>query len=374
MVNPRPKWLPTPLQVQAILSQGGFNRVYKTSKDGVVLRASFKEPKDPDAADVDLRLENALMRIGFKEGLHPILFAQSLFHAPLQFKGSVNASLMQQELPLAEVLKGTLTPPAAFDAKFAGSLYGALCAIADLGFCLTDIRPNNIVVDHQGRARLIDFGSDYIAWMDEEIWSYFAHQDERKGESCARTRGTQLYLMLLLLYAHLTEKYPQFPRAQQLAQYFQHILERSCVPLDALKVREGDLLEKVANRVKHYFKQKDLDTFLGGYVKKNKLINDQCSGKGFDVIIGGKLYQNDDVTCRPGLPRRTSGIRDYNDREYPCRKVDNSGNEVDSGLLKEYIVEADGKTAVLKKGYSNLLKKKITQRMPLTVPAMSLIW
>jgi hypothetical protein len=369
------------------LSKGSWNQIFTTSTPGLVLRSTMEEPEDDDTdTEREMMAENALMRIAAREELHPVLFAQSIVHAPFGYQGLVNASLMQQELPLSQVLKGKLQPPQSFDKDFFSSLYSAICAAADLGLCLTDLRPGNVVVDHKGRARLIDLGADYILWMDEVLLMYFVQErqggrrspryfeesgnrQDPRGAICARTRGVQLYLMLLLMYRHL-QGYWQYPRGQRLAEQLRWVLSRSCVPLQALvsMQKHSELLQKLKDRIKHYF-ELDLKTFLIDYVRFYGLIEPNCTGKGFEVTINGKSYQDDTVTCRPGQSARRIGLQEFFDREYPCRT---------SPSLRRYAVEEDGQPVLMQrrtgKGFGKGSGKSWDVKIPLVVKGMSLFW
>ena len=372
------------LIIRAPIKAGGWNEGFSTSTLGVVLRSTMEEPEGDDAkTEREMRYENALMRIAAREWLHPVLFAQSIMHAPLGFQGLVNASLMQQELPLSEVLKEKLKVVPPGFTNFFESLYSALCTIADLGLCLTDLRPNNVVVDHKGHARLIDLGVDYIQWMDEGLLGYFEQanvgrrsqnvyeQDERpdpRGTKCARTRGTQLYLMLLLMFAHLDQLYRQYIKAQQLKAKLHWVLSRSCVPVHALVdlQDESDLMQMLESRIEHYF-DLDLKKFLIDYVKFHGLLDKHCTGKGFDVTINRKLYQNDATTCRQGQGTRQVVLQEFLDTEYPC-KMNTSSN------LRRYAMGVDGQTALLQQRYNHGYGKASDVRVPVVVKGMSLFW
>jgi len=342
----------------------------------MVLRATMAEPaEDDDDTEHSMLTENALMRILNRERLHPVLFAQSLLHAPFGYEGFVNASLMQQELPLSSVLKGGAEPPRGFYASFFQSLYSALCSVADLGLCLMDLRPHNVVVDYQGRARLIDLGIDYIEWMDEVLLEYFARdeggirRDLRSvpsGTKCARVRGMQLYFMLLLMYAHLQASYAKFPRAQSLMTQLRGVLSRSCMPLHAAVElqNESQLLQVLNGRVKRYFKQ-DLKTFLLQYVKLNELLAPNCSGKGFDVVINGRPYRGDQVSCWKGLSPRQVVLQRVLDREYPCKTT---------APLRRYVVNDDGRAALLRRRAGADIGEGQDEEVPLAVQSMTLSW
>jgi hypothetical protein len=362
--------------IERKLNEGGSNQIFNTSTPGIVLRSTMTEPaEDDDETEHVMLTENALMRILNRERLHPVLFAQSLLRAPFGYEGFVNASLMQQDLPLSSVLKGTLKPPDRFYASFFQSLYSALCSVADLGFCLMDLRPTNVVVDYLGRAQLIDLGVDYIEWMDEVLLEFFARDEGSNrrgpksvpsGTKCARLRGMQLYFMLLLMYAHLKESYARFPSAQSLMTQLRGVLSRSCVPLHAAVELQNKsyLLQVLKGRVERYFNQ-DLKTFLLQYVQRNQLLAPNCSGKGFDVVINGRPYQGDRVSCCKGLNPRQVVLQRLLDREYPCKTT---------ASLRRYAVDEDGQAVLLRRRAGAGSDEGQDEEVPLAVPSMTLSW
>ena len=336
------------INVAQCIGKGSSNNVYDVEGRGnQVLRAiANMEREDPEPPEA-MRRENALMRIAAEEKIHPVIYAQSLLHAPFGCGGYVAATLMQKETSFKKFLKD-----AEFDvfnadqarlARMFSSLYATICKVADLGLCACDIRPANFLcVPQTGVCHLIDLGLDYVVWMDAAVFDLFESggtEDPRFGTACAKTRGVQLYLMLLLFYAHLTyfKDYFEKPRARYFAERLRAILTNSCVPLQALlglsdqddghdackeqrqSEEEKDLMHILFCRVKRYFSKNNLKWFLVDFVHKNGLHSVHCNGKSLkQVVVGGRDYSRDFVSC---TSNRAAVLRKIDERQYPCLNV-----------------------------------------------------
>jgi serine/threonine protein kinase len=227
--------------------------------------------------------------------------------------------------------------------------------LADLGFCLCDLRPANILFDPKSqRCHLIDMGLDFTVWMDPDLVQIFrgavtapstkpsrAQSIEylKRGAACSKTRGVQLYLMLLLLHKHLTSltDLKDLHRTKALVDFLASKLINSCVPLHSVLDLHGEnylsksrdcrvnsysdeepnkLTRVLACRVKVYFRLERLSDFLLDYVKMNSLMHPECDGKSLDFVqVGGRVYSDDSVGCST---YRVSTLRQLDGRAYPC--------------------------------------------------------
>jgi hypothetical protein len=348
--------------VGACIGKGSFNNVYsmpsRHGPAGEILRTTSATKRDNPEPPEDMMQENAIMRVAAMERIHPIIYAQKKkLSAPFRCEGDVSATLMERATPLRDFLLSSefdyLNSNQAMMTRVFSSLQDAICRTADLGLCLTDLRPENVLcVPQTGECYLIDFGSEYMIWMDERVFEMFETNGSqnpyernpyetprrtsaikaRLGASCAKTRAVQLYLMLLLFYTHLRRgKYADVPRAKFLVEKFKGILANSCVPLQALPEPSEqhceknydyydakDLMHVLFCRVHHYFR-KDLRWFLVDFVHRNGLLSSRCDGKTLDqVVVGGVTYSKDNVSCRS---LRQAVLRRLDDRIYPCTNV-----------------------------------------------------
>jgi len=341
-------------------AMGGFNSVYFLDKDLVLRTTSQSEDTIPDQ---ELQQEGALMRVLARAGIHPAVFAQTPAgnaHAPFGYQGSAFSSLMQREVSLHNFLtQSKYNDFAHLVPTLEATLFAAICKTADLGLCLLDIRPRNVVcLLPSGVCHLIDLGSDYLVWMDEKLLDLFledeGEQQRRRrpafgasllrrtrgqqgrgpvvraaapaqlGSACAKTRGVQLYLMLLLMHRHLELQSQKYARYKEMASLLRKRLADSCVPLDRLRElfpreclkRDEGLGDILACRVKRYFSENQ-DTFLRDYVLKHRLMREGCSGKALDVVVvAGRDYSRDDAASCQGT--RASVLRKLGSRTYPC--------------------------------------------------------
>jgi len=370
------KYTKTPaVEVRECLGHGSSNNVYNVAPArgwaDKVLRATSQLDREAPEPPEAMSRENALMRIAAAEKIHPIIHAQSLMHAPFRCYGFVSATLMQKEVPFPKFLKNPefdhLNSDQAKLSNMFTSLYAAICRAADLGLCLCDIKPANVVcIPEKDKCHLIDFGLEFVVWMDPKVFEMFEHAEDasgaRDGAACANTRGVQLYIMLLLFYTHLTSfgDFLRSPRAQYFAGRLRGILAESCVPNQALlglsdqyggykdqckqrheSEEDKDLMHILFCRVKRYF-QKNLKWFLVDFVYKYGLRQRNCDGKSLEPIrVGGKEYSNDAVSC---ASKRGAVLRRLDERQYPCLNVE-------SEILpqRQYIID-HGKASVKTKG------------------------
>jgi hypothetical protein len=393
----------TKINVGRCIGRGSSNNVYDvTGRANQVLRAiANMDREDPEPAEA-MQQENALMRIAAEERIHPVIYAQSLMHAPFGCGGFVAATLMQKETPFKKFLLD-----AEFDvldadqgklARVFSSLYATICKVADLGLCLCDIKPENFLcVPRTGVCHLIDLGLDFVVWMDPAVVDLFETvdgADSRLGGACAKTRGVQLYLMLLLFYAHLTyfTNYASKPRARYFSERLRGILANSCIPLQALlglsqhhdehedvckrkrhSEEEKDLMQILFCRVKHYFK-KNLQWFLVDFVQRNGLRSVQCNGKSLQqIVVGGQVYSKDFVSCTSS---RQAVLRRIDERQYPCLNVASGVLPprqyfIDEGKASVKIKSSKGSGKGFGKGFGKASDKE-SSNAPVEVPELQL--
>lgn len=356
---------------------GGFNSVYLLDGSLALRTTSSSEPDSPADTEAELVKEGALMRVLARLGVHPTVYAQTPSdeaHAPRGYLGHVFSTLMQRETPLRDFLKSP-----AFDGQEAllptleRTLFLAICKAADLGLCLLDLRPENVLcLLPQGICHIIDLGGDYCVWMDEQLLELFKDGEERArqarrvagsaGSACAKVRGVQLYLMLLLMHRHLTQV--GSPRAVQLAALLAPRLTDSCIPIDLIRQLfprrcEGDervsLGEILACRLHRYFKERS-SSFLRDYVTQFGLLRrSQCSGKALDVVVvAGRDYSRDDSASCFGT--RTAVLRSFAGRPYPC---------VDRLPRQQFIIDEQGQASLL----LQRLRSR-SEQVPLNAPAL----
>jgi len=338
---------------------GGFNSVYFLDKDLALRTTALLNDEIPEE---ELQREGALMRVLARAGIHPAVFAQTpngKAHAPFGYQGGAFSSLMQREVSLYNFLtQSKYDDLAHLVPTLEATLFEAICKTADLGLCLLDLRPLNVVcLLPSGVCHLIDLGSDYLVWMDEKLLDLF-REDEREqqqrrpafrasllrrtpgqqgrgpvvraaapaqlGSACAKTRGVQLYLMLLLMHRHLELGSQKYARYKEMASLLRKRLADSCVPLDRLRElfpeecpeHDEGLGDILACRLQKYFKENQ-DTFLRDYVLTHRLMREGCSGKALDVVVvAGRDYSRDDAASCRGT--RASVLRRLGPRAYPC--------------------------------------------------------
>jgi hypothetical protein len=354
------------LMVGRELAKGADNAVYLVpgglvgnKPTPMLLRSSVRSEESPD----ELRKERAFAKIAEQERIHPVIYALGIRGAPLGCRGYRSLVLMDMETSLHDLLyaeqKKTQTYAQFLSSpglrqKAVESILGCLFRTADLGLCLLDVKPANIVCSLEtGSCHLIDFDSAYVWWMPEEVLEVFdptnyhsSPQIRRAGAACARSRAVFLYLMLLLLYAHLQKDFTaQAPGtfASQLSDALKRVLAGSCVPLHTLLDHghayvEGGEQEEDASTffhalalvLEHYFKEevkqprspeKLLEWFFLEYPLKKKLTSPFCSGKDLHVHIRG-IPIEDDKRSVSGGPRE-AGIEGVTDAHgdlvpYPC--------------------------------------------------------
>ena len=389
------------------LGHGSSNTVFRTpvtfGGTPTVLRVTSSAKRDEEELDERrARVEAALMRILARptEGIHPFIWAQGVMNAPVTCPGIIAATLMTQALPLVGFLSGETDRVAAW--ALAQSLYVKLCRAADLGLCLCDVRPSNVLYDSKRtNCFLIDLGVDYVAWMDQRLVAMFDSSKNRRGESyweddgmddsyvypwqelagrrrdvrqfgggsfddmlfgrrgldgrtatigtnarqnigsaCAKTRGVQLFFMVLLMRSHLVSM--NTANGYAMARFFEMKLKLSCVPLDKLhdltenSGLKGDLMTMLMGRHWRYFRNRTAypsntskseygwQAFREFLLGSHRLLQTHdCDGKTVtDVTIGGVSYQQDFASCAgnafAGRGLRSSAIMSFEDREYPC--------------------------------------------------------
>lgn len=356
------------MKVGKRLAEGADNSVYDVPKGLVagvptpmLLRSSIR----PEESRQVLREERSLARIAEEEKIHPVIYALGITQAPFGCPGYRNLYLMSAETTLHSLLYSEKKKDQKYAQFLANpsvrkraveSILGCLLRAADLGLCLLDVKPGNVVCSvTTGTSYLIDFDPQWAWWMPEEVLEVFEQRPQeeylggyeqgyrgayrRGGGPCAKSRGVYLYLMVLLLYAHLQKdfRFDAGTFAVQLSEALLGILRTSCVPLETLlayakaHVRDQDAewtFFHALGKVVHSYFRKDLTDLVDlmkwiflDYPYKEKLLTPFCSGKSPDVSIRG-LAIVDDAASVGGGPRET-GIAMMTDEDgssvhYPC--------------------------------------------------------
>ena len=123
--------------------------------------------------------------------------------------------------------------------RIAVSIYLQLCKASDIGLCLLDNKPANILCDaNTHRAYLIDLSPAWTNFMDESLVGMF--KDAPDSIRCSKTRGVQLYIMVLLLHMHLLhETSAMTERRHVMLRFYGKLLQDSCVPLHLMMSLTG---------------------------------------------------------------------------------------------------------------------------------------
>jgi hypothetical protein len=271
--------------------------------------------------------EHALMNVFSHASIHPKVYATT------QIRGSpgvpnVAASVMKRHTMLWDYIDNKTHGPTTRDdtVRIAVSIYLQLCKASDIGLCLLDNKPANILCDAKThRAYLIDLSPVWSIFMDESLMGMF--KDAPDSIRCSKTRGVQLYVMVLLLYMHLLhETDAMTERRRVMLRFYGKLLQDSCVPLHLMMSLTGPgLPDKLSQLSSTYFFKNHVDShdrmmglklLLQLAIDRN-LIMKRC-GATDDVIVGGVRYDGELVSCT-GPGRRHFVLETLNGRVYPCK-------------------------------------------------------
>lgn len=340
-----------------------------------LLRASKRAERDEAAAL--LKQEQAFMLLFASEHLHPPVYASSIVPAPFGCHGDRLLSLMARGVVMKDLLDaapksrlGAYTWNPKWQRAALRSLRSCLIRAAELGFCLLDIKPENIIYDvSDATAYVIDLDPNSVVWMDEDLlmiyagrrdgdaelrrryddddddWfsSYARRNDERASYPpvvCARTRGTQLYIMYLLFHCHMHNKLG----ASQIngsfsilvLAFLKYALRSSCVPLQWINDYaqhtkghfRGNLFQQLHENVRHYFfsqeeaNQDPFTWFFLTYPIGENLLSKLCTGKEAFVTVEGLSFRDNRTS---GAGGRAVVVERVEDRPYPCPLSHQSG-------------------------------------------------
>lgn len=339
-----------------------------------LLRASTRAEHD-EAAEL-LKREQAFMLLFAREQIHPPVYASSVVPAPFGCHGDRLLSLMARGVDMVDLIEAPLNSKLgayAWNPKWQRaalrSLRSCLIRAAELGFCLLDIKPANIIYDvSDATAYVIDLDPHSVVWMDEDLLTIYAgrrdgdaelrgrydddddwfssyarrrHDDEHTSYPpvvCARTRGTQLYIMYLLFHCHMHKMLgaSQFNGSFGILvlEFLRYALKSSCVPLQWLNDYaqhahghfRGDLFQQLHDNVHHYFSKEEANQdpftwFFLTYPIGEKLLSKLCSGKEAFVTVEGMSFR-DDATSGAG---RGAVVEQVETRPYPCPLSRQSG-------------------------------------------------
>jgi len=279
------------------IGQGTYNAVFPTTDSALVARVSLPARHEPRPEET--RREHALMQLFATEDVHPAL--SGISYAPERRPSSV--VLMRKELPLDQYLR--LPGSAEVCQALAQSLWRALCAVADAGICLMDIKPGNVLCDEARRkCYLIDF--DQLVYMDRDLVE--ALRSDGDEAACARARGVNLCVMALLMRCHLLRS-RSTERSRALRRALEEKLQRSELPfslLTSLSTRKDtSFAGMLALNLRHYFWDKSStprERVYRWFLKEAEtLVRRARSG---EVVVDGRRYGSDDQgVARDGASR-----------------------------------------------------------------------
>jgi hypothetical protein len=321
------------------LGQGSYNAIYRTSLPKWALRTSLDGIRQQ--AEGEVRKEHALMAIFSREGVHPR--AAGISYEPLRRPRSL--SLVELEAPLAKFLDEREADDRSVDA-LAASLWRRLCAMADAGLCLMDIKPDNVLYDPAHlNCHLIDLADS--VFMDAALLALLAKAGATPEQACARARGVSLATMALLFYLHLEKDDAKFstPRQRRFMAFFAAALRRSRLPLPSLlqgldPSRGRDCFAcLLGSTVDHYFLDKRGDLraamawFWRGRARQLTLEPSRAS-----VTVAGRLYEAETAGCGP----RRLGFHGIG-QNAPCPLLGRGATLP----FPVYFVQPDGKVGVV---------------------------
>ena len=325
------------LEVRALLGEGSSNAVLDTSDPGSVLRLG--RGLDEEEAQ-DARTEHGLMAVAAHLGVHPALRGAAVG----ELWGQRRAASVMQKLTSAAAYLKLATPDTSKAAVFARSLFAKLCAAADLGLFLADLKFANVVLDPEsGAAYLVDFDPAYVSYMDAALLRAVQGSGAPASPAtCARARGAMVYLMLLLLYQQLlyeerARPKELTPRQRVVRGELEALLRGSGAPLLAMKAALtseplGALAERLARTSWQYFlrshRRYGLDALAAagsGARRVELLVQDAVQRRLFragtdllrgGVLVAGSAFEDDARSCG-GRPR-SAHLAALRARSYPC--------------------------------------------------------
>ena len=331
-----------PLQLApAPFATGTYNTVSEAHgwSSPVIVRKT-QEGMAEDANDV--QTEEALMKLMSLKRIHPVLHA--ITHKLIISEGSppmaTSMSVMQKGESLDNWLREGGEHDDADGRRLAESLVKKLCLVSDMGYCMTDLKPGNVVVIGKG-VKLIDFSPTFTIFMDRSLFlnmSYSHGRSIKHEELCSRTRGMSLYLMILLFYLFLKygpSEYKRNSRFEGFISVLHTKLIFSCVPVEALLLNGGALKDALSKIVYHYIfsilRQEDVsdDSLVSQgisralkdlvkIIKNDRLTQTGCEGQ---VFVNGIDYTSPVASCVG--ERKWSIVSSVDNKPYPCPIAEN---------------------------------------------------
>jgi hypothetical protein len=328
------------LSLGAPLASGTFNAVHHVQDRPELVVRQSKPTAGEDFSD--LEKEAALMTLMHELGVQPRLHASSVRRT----SGTEGHATSVHDKGTG--LKGWLEQIGGSEdeGRRAGlSLLRKLCLVADLGFCLVDMKPDNAVMVGDD-LKLIDFSPTFSVFMDPELVGAFRLESalfssglgprhERGDLACAKARGMSLYLMLLMWYLFVSDPTSGAPREAGFLAVLREALRTSCVPLEVIEgLRDGALAEALRSCAYKYFfdvgnasptpTERDRGeasalSDLVARVRREGLLDPGCVGRtSQEVRVLGVRFDRDDASCARASGRRHSVVTALDARPYPC--------------------------------------------------------
>jgi hypothetical protein len=313
------------LPVGPSIAQGTYNSVHDVSPR-TVLRRSMKPFGHKPRQSAVRRTEHGLVALLSDLGLHPKVHAGLFDH---EEAGGVAALLMQRYVPLNVFLRENDAYP--HMQLLVDSLLSTLCHVADLGLCLTDIKPGNMVVDPRfAAAYVIDVAPDFAVFADGRLLSELFESYRGKAswvkrymaaadKPCAQSRALSVYVMLLLLATHAIRL--RTPRAEQFLRLLGLVLSRSCVPWDVLIGSSGALAAQLQLQLTHYFGLTLEDFFTSwtqSTVKTDRgpspVVHPSC----MEATVNGVRFDDHTSSCCCPDTKRQLRLASLDDEMDPC--------------------------------------------------------
>ena len=321
------------------MDKGESNSVFATSDPDQLLRLGREVVGEQSAT---ARQEHSLMTLFSHLDVHPRLHAAFVG----RIWGQHRAASVMSRLTPAEKYFDDPSSDVAGVLPLTISLFKRLCATADAGFHLADLKLGNMLLDEATwKVYLIDFDANFVSFMDPGLLCVLSDDGGKclrrqaansEASVCARARGTMIYLMLLALYHQIqieAQTSPLTPRLQALMHLVEGRLRNSCVPLERLKALAlrplSELAINLANTSRHYYlryhRKHKSDAHLMDLSRcveltlqdaiDQVLYQPGCNLRGSSVIISGVAFHDDGKTCEGA---RDFHVHAFGDRRYPC--------------------------------------------------------